>query len=54
MSESNTYTSLFSKGANTSREHGEMPITTHTYQLEFANTSLPTLVCRLKAALQRF
>ena len=28
MSESNTYTNLFSKGANTSREHGEMPITT--------------------------
>ena len=23
----------------------------HTYQLEFANTSLPTLVCRVKAAL---
>ena len=23
----------------------------HTYHLEFANTSLPTLVCRLKAAL---
>ena len=28
MSESNTYTNLFSKGANTSRDHGEMPITT--------------------------
>ena len=24
---------------------------THTHQLEFANTSLPTLVCRVKAAL---
>ena len=24
----------------------------HTYQLEFTNTSLPTLVCRVKAALQ--
>ena len=24
----------------------------HTYQLEFANTSLPTLVCRVKAALK--
>ena len=23
----------------------------HTHQLEFANTSLPTLVCRVKAAL---
>ena len=28
MSEFNTYINLFSKGANTSREHGEMPITT--------------------------
>ena len=25
----------------------------HTHQLEFANTSLPTLVCRVKAALLR-
>ena len=25
----------------------------HTHQLEFANTSLPTLVCRVKAALSR-
>ena len=25
--------------------------TVHTHQLEFANTSLPTLVCRVKAAL---
>ena len=25
----------------------------HTHQLEFANTSLPTLVCRVKAALDR-
>ena len=25
----------------------------HTHQLEFANTSLPTLVCRVKAALGR-
>ena len=24
---------------------------THTHQLEFANTSFPTLVCRAKAAL---
>ena len=24
----------------------------HTHQLEFANTSLPTLVCRVKAALE--
>jgi len=24
----------------------------HTHQLEFANTSLPTLVCRVKAALR--
>ena len=24
----------------------------HTHQLQFANTSLPTLVCRVKAALQ--
>ena len=24
----------------------------HTHQLEFANTSLPTLVCRVKAALK--
>ena len=31
MSESNTYTNLFSKGANTSREHGEMPITTPSH-----------------------
>ena len=25
----------------------------HTHQLEFANTSLPTLVCRVKAALRK-
>ena len=25
----------------------------HTHQLEFANTSLPTLVCRVKAALDK-
>ena len=25
----------------------------HTLQLEFANTSLPTLVCRVKAALDK-
>ena len=28
MSESDTYTNLFSTGANTSRDNGEMPITT--------------------------
>ena len=26
----------------------------HTHQLEFANTSLPTLVCRVKAALRTY
>ena len=28
--------------------------TVHTHQLEFANTGLPTLVCRVKAALVYF
>ena len=26
----------------------------HTHQLEFDNTSLPTLVCRVKAALEQY
>ena len=40
MSESNTYTNLFRKGANTSREHGEMPITTFLPSRITGNSSI--------------